>query len=445
MTNHQSADGARHQLWIGRRTILGLIASGAAVGVAGSAVTRTLGGRGSSDLTDTASTIAGVPARSDPPTAPHTSVPPPSKPDRVLVIVNQLGGGDGLNTVVPVNDQTYRSLRADLAINASDTLSIDDEVGMHPSLHHLHQRWNDGHVAILHGVGTPQSTMSHFTMGDLLQTGLSADRGTATGWVGRWLDTLAPSDEVTRAVSFSGGVPLLLRGARSSGDAMPTALASMTSSPNSLVQQPSFLALSEAYGAAQSSSNAQPDMAELLGRSCLGAVNMASSFGSLVPQHSPSRIEDSLTGAARLLNADIGIRVIYAHQDGYDTHAHQLPRHAQLLSSLDVALQRFWETLSARSKARAIVVVVSEFGRRVQANGSGGTDHGHANDWLIVGEPVIAGRYGARPSLTQLDANGNLPMTLDQNEVVSTLLEQWLESSPEQILGRRHRPLHLFA
>jgi uncharacterized protein (DUF1501 family) len=436
----------RRPLGLTRRELLILAASGSI----SAAVATRLALRDQSSAPSTPSTKPSpspssiVSAKVDPSSTAKSATSPPEQPDRVLVVINLLGGNDGLNTYVPQRDANYAALRGALAISPDSLLGIDDDIGLHPSLVNLHSRWSDGHSALIHGVGHPAASLSHFYMGALLQSASDGTDAMSSGWLGRFLDQLDSANEIP-AVSLTGSLPLALRGTKRSGEALPMALSEMATDRGSLLSQRSIANLLDRYTISSGSDSGDSHLLTLLSNSSKDALAMASSFGAAVPQFNPLLIGDSAKAAANIINADLGVRVIYLHQDGYDTHAHQAVRHAQLLGALDSALELFWSTMTPDARARTVVAVVSEFGRRVEANGSGGTDHGHANDWLVMGDAVRGGRYGERLPLDRLDLDGNLPMTVDQRSVAATLLGGWMQADAGAIVSGAVSPLSFMA
>lgn len=143
------------------------------------------------------------------------------------------------------------------------------------------------------------------------------------------------------------------------------------------------------------------------------------------------------------MNADLGVRVMHVRQGGFDTHVDQSWRHADALTQLDKGLTKFFATLGPAFAGRTAVVVMSEFGRRVQPNASNGTDHGTASTWLVVGDGVRGGMYGAQPSLTALDRAGNVVPTVDHRSVYASLLDGWLGADSQGVLGGGFEDLHL--
>jgi uncharacterized protein (DUF1501 family) len=149
--------------------------------------------------------------------------------------------------------------------------------------------------------------------------------------------------------------------------------------------------------------------------------------------------------AARLINLNLGVRAISVSTKGsFDTHAGQLPNHHSRLADLDAAITHFYQVLAPTFAGRVTLMTFSEFGRRAKENGSGGTDHGTAAPMLLIGDRVAGGIHGSQPSLTGLDANGNLAVNVDFRSVYASVLQSWLKTTPSSILGASYPTLPLF-
>ncbi|MFI6820446.1 DUF1501 domain-containing protein [Micromonospora sp. NPDC050187] len=364
-----------------------------------------------------------------------------------VVLVTLYGGNDGLNTVVPYADPAYHSTRPDLAHPPERVLTLDDRHGLHPALTGLKRLWDDGRLAIVHGVGYPRPDRSHFRSMDIWQTG-TPDAPADTGWVGRWLDsTRAP---VEAAVSFEPVLPPLLVGR--------TRVGACVSYQG--LELPDWVA---------------PPMVAALGRTEPGEpdaqARAAAAYADLVemgrlvreaadPVASPTPVEGTVpatgTGGggalaaqlalvARCVEAGVPTRVYSVSLGGFDTHAGELAAHEVLLGQLDAAVAGFVTRMAGSAAGRRVAVVVySEFGRRVRANASDGTDHGTAGPVLVAGARVAGGFHGEPPSLTDLD-NGDLKATTDFRDVFGAVLASVLDAEPERHLpGYRGRPLPLF-
>ncbi|MFI9644267.1 DUF1501 domain-containing protein [Micromonospora sp. NPDC051925] len=373
--------------------------------------------------------------------------PPARQPVDTVVLVTLYGGNDGLNTVIPYADPAYRAARPELAYPPEQVLRLDGDHGLHPALRGLKGLWAAGRLGIVHGVGYPKPDRSHFRSMDIWQT--AAPGGPAdTGWVGRWLDdTRAP---VEAAVSFEPVLPPLLVGRRRVGACV-------------------------SYQGLELPDWVEPGMVSALGRAQAGEPAMqaraAAAYADLVemgrvvrqaaaPAAGPTDAAPAVTATgtggggalgaqlalvARCVEAGVPTRVYSVSLGGFDTHAAERAAQEALLGQLDAAVAGFVNRMAGTEAGRRVAVVVySEFGRRVRANASDGTDHGTAGPVLVAGARVAGGFHGEPPSLTDLD-RGDLRATTDFRDVFGAVLASVLDADPQQfLLGHRGHPLPLF-
>jgi uncharacterized protein (DUF1501 family) len=371
--------------------------------------------------------------------------------DRTLVVVELAGGNDGLNTVVPFADPAYRALRPTLGV--ANPIALDDSVGLAPELAQLAARYHDGHVAIVEGVGYPEPDLSHFASLAYWWAGAPTGSGTR-GWLGRYLDATVGYEDPLAAVGI-GPVPSpALLGSRSfatsiaDATGLQPALPAWVDSPNDLLAAwsrfvPAEVDPSTTMGAIEQAMHSTVRARrELEGR--LDAADAANGDGAGYGQEQSATA--ALTLAAQLVVADHAPRVIYVNGLGdYDTHQGEATRHPALMRDLDTGLDAFFGALDAAGVSdRALVMTVSEFGRRPAENGSG-TDHGTGAPHFLVGSSVRGGRYGEPPSLTQLDDHGNLVATTDFRSLYATALQEWLGVDAAAIVGHEFAPLPLVA
>ncbi|GGO03988.1 DUF1501 domain-containing protein [Micromonospora parathelypteridis] len=359
---------------------------------------------------------------------------------RTLVLVTLYGGNDGLNTVIPYGDPAYRAARPELAYPDGEVRRLDDGFGLNPALAGLHQRWSAGGLAIVRGVGYPKPDRSHFRSMDIWHTA-QPDRPGNTGWLGRWLDRAGGDPRL--AVSFEPALPPLLAGERSAGAAVP--VTDRKAAKGLPAETLTALAAAEAGESAargraaacfadlrsvdemirQVRDSADPDTADPDGEQAPATAT----GGARTP------LDAQLDLVAQCVEAGVSTRAFSVSLGGFDTHADEKQLQAVLLGQLDRALTGFADRMSRTEAGRKVVVAVySEFGRRVRANASDGTDHGTASDVLLLGAGVRGGWHGAPPSLTDLD-DGDLKYTTDFRDVYATLLEQVLGADPGPVLA----------
>jgi uncharacterized protein (DUF1501 family) len=364
----------------------------------------------------------------------------PQRQGRILVVVQLDGGNDGINTVVPFKDEGYAKFRKLLRLPAGELIRVNDSVGLHPALTGAGHLLDSGRLAIVQGVGYPNPSRSHFESMAIWQSArLRREQRNGAGWIGRALDDDERPAKGPAAVFIGGGqIPDALRGRHSSASAL---------------QRPEDLVLAEAVRVKpMASSAAANDLAAFVQRTALDAYLTASRMAEAAGGRQDAA-DYPLTGLgermrllARLIKEDVGARVFYTAQPGYDTHAGQLASHASLLREWAEALKAFLDDLAAaRLAERVVVLCFSEFGRTVRENGSGGTDHGTAGTVFLAGPAVRAGLVGATPSLLDLDEkHGDLKVGLDFRQVYATVLEDWLSLPSGPALGQAFAKMPLF-
>jgi len=355
-----------------------------------------------------------------------------ARPDgSILVVVELTGGNDGLNTVVPVEDDIYRKNRPTLAVKPEKTLKLDDQTGLNDALKDLHPFWESGDLAVVRQVGYPSPNRSHFESMAIWQTGVIG-APPPVGWLGRAADS-NPGLTIRHVGPTS--VPLAVQGRKT----VPQSLANLTDfhpAPGAelafearpTVSDPILEAIRQRYRGAR----------ELLER--LDAL--PKSAGALP---TADTIQGRLETIRRLITSDTSTRVYYTSLDGFDTHSSQLYAHPQLLRSLAGGIAGFFKGLKDdRLDDRAAVLIFSEFGRRLKEKAGGGTDHGAPGPVLLVGPGVKGGLVGPAPDLTRLDDVGDPLFAVDYRDVLAAVLRQWLVVDPTPVLGERPERLELF-
>jgi uncharacterized protein (DUF1501 family) len=344
----------------------------------------------------------------------------------VLVIVTLYGGNDGINTLIPYADNAYHDARPELAYAPGDVLHLDSQLGLNPGMKGLAQLWNQRQLAIVRGVGYSRPDHSHFRSMDIWQTAQPAEP-VATGWIGRWLD--ATGDDPLRAVNIGPVLPTLAVGERYTAAALSTAQVPPAQAErldtimgalgiDDPGDTPAMAAVRKAYRAARTT-NAR--------------------FAAVKPTKTPAKEHNSLGTQLSLVAAAVRARVptrVYTVQlGGFDTHANERETQQRLLQTLDEAVSPFLQEMAGDRCGRNVVLMVySEFGRRVVANASQGTDHGTAGPVFVAGLPVKGGFYGEEPSLTDLD-HGDLKFTTDFRDVYYELLWRTVGTDPTPSVG----------
>jgi uncharacterized protein (DUF1501 family) len=385
----------------------------------------------------------------------------------ILVVLQMAGGNDGLNTVVPFANDHYHRARPRLGLSAEKVLKLNDELGLHPNLAGFKELYDAGHLGIIQGAGYPNPNRSHFRSTEIWQTASDSEKFERYGWLGRYFDNACAGCDPTVGVSI--------------GRQMPQAFAAHHPTGVSLDSPQNFRFMpSRGRGAGAKETEAsfrklnQPDeeMAENAGAS-IGSIH-----GSIVQAGSPldflertaldaqvssdtiraiasrndnqasypqSQLANSLKLVAKLIAGGLPTRVYYVSQGGYDTHTNQLATQDRLLRELGDSVKAFVDDLKAQDNlSRVLLLTFSEFGRRVAENASGGTDHGAAAPLFVMGDKLKSGLLGHYPSLAPTDLfQGDLQYTIDFRSVYAAVLESWLKTSSESILGKKYPELQL--
>jgi uncharacterized protein (DUF1501 family) len=354
----------------------------------------------------------------------------PQRDGRVLVIVELTGGNDGLNTVVPYADEGYARHRQQLAVPRDRVLRLDDRVGLHPALRGATRLVESGRLAVVQGVGYPNPSRSHFRSMAVWQTARPEDpEHQPGGWIGRALEEASPP-------TANGPGPVFVGSGQSA-----LALQSRRGTPAAVDRLEDALLTDPKLPRPAAEAGRGDDLAAFVRRAALDAYATADRLADLTGArdggagYPATGLAVRLRTVSRLLQAGAGARIFYTAQAGYDTHFDQAALHPDLLAELSGALLAFLDDLAAARLAdRVLVLVFSEFGRRVQENGTRGTDHGTAGPVFLAGLAVRPGPVGPPPDLLNLE-DGDLRMAVDFRRIYATALEDWLGLPSRPALG----------
>jgi uncharacterized protein (DUF1501 family) len=354
---------------------------------------------------------------------------------KTLVLVTLYGGNDGLNTVIPYADPAYHDARPELAYQPGEVLHLDRSLGLNPGMKGFAELFASNRLAIIRGVEYPKPDHSHFRSMDIWQTG-SPGQPSNTGWLGRWLDVTG--GDPRHAVSFEPVLPVVLAGATTAGAVVPT-----NAGPRAKTGQAVLAGFGKASpGEPPLQARAARSFADLVSVDAmihdLPAPSTGASADPTVPQATGTggrgALGPQLDLVARCVEAGVATRVFSVSLGGFDLHADEKDAQQRLLTELDTAVTGFVHRMAGTAPGRQVVVAIySEFGRRVHANASQGTDHGTASDVFLLGAPVRGGFHGTQPSLADLD-NGDLKVTTDFRDVYATLLRNVLDIDPGRVL-----------
>lgn len=390
------------------------------------------------------------------------------KDGKILVIVQLSGGNDGLNTVIPHGDDAYHRARPGIGKSSKDVLKINDYLGLNPNLSPLKGLFDAGKMSIVQGVGYPNPNRSHFRSMDIWHTAQPDDERNTSGWLGRYFDSCCSGSDPKNAadpknsLEASSGVAI--------GEVQPLAMKGEKFSALSFERPDSFrykgksvedfVALNKPQPEKTTSDAAtrgkhivtpvtEDEQLNFLSRTALDAQTSSDRILSATSAHQPGQsyprgeFGEGLKTIAAMIRAEMPTRVYYVSLGGFDTHANQQGRHDQLMTQLAQGIGAFMDDLKAqKNDERVMVMTFSEFGRRVQQNASGGTDHGAAAPVMLFGSRLKQGLIGKHPSLTDLDA-GDLKYSLDFRSIYASILQNWLDTPSKPVLGKQFQTFDL--
>ncbi|MEM1333099.1 MAG: DUF1501 domain-containing protein [Actinomycetota bacterium] len=362
--------------------------------------------------------------------------------DGILVVIGMYGGNDGLNTVVPITDGRYYDQHGSLAIRPEDTLPLDSATGLHPELTEFKRFWDAGQMAIVEGVGHTIEDFSHFSS----MARWMAGRPTGlpdSGWLGRWLDGyLSSGPDLFAAAEIGHSLPLHMIGERSVATTVP-------------VGQHDFGIPREWRAAADASffsaiRSLGPNDGSWIGRVGAAQSDQLTVAQTLAPnlpsgELEGARIVQQMEVAARLVNANLGFRVLTAGFGDFDSHAGQPIQHDERMVELNGAIRRFFELLHPEWASRVTIMTFSEFGRTSFANDGAGTDHGSSGPQFVLGANVSGGFFGQRPTLAGLERWERMATHVDIRDYYGSIIDGWLGGGASDALPGFGDDLGLFA
>ncbi|NDF10617.1 MAG: DUF1501 domain-containing protein, partial [Actinobacteria bacterium] len=367
--------------------------------------------------------------------AAQTQPLPPGTP--IVVVVTLYGGNDGLNTVIPYTDSLYYSMRPEISYKPEKILPLSDGLGLNPGMTDLKTMWDQKKVAVIRGVGYPNPDHSHFASMAIWQTA-SPFSHISTGWLGRWLDT--QKNDPMLAINLGSVPPPLFAGAKRSGSALPLGglvvptgklamrcqtLGRANPGENSLMAA-AALSMGNLFNLSENVSSVLKN--SVTTNSNLPVINGGSAGGD-------SSLEQQLDLVAKLIVSGAPTRAWSVSLGGFDTHANEANAQSTLLGNVSYSIRKFFNAINTSSRSSDVTMLVySEFGRRVKANASQGTDHGTSGPVLVIGDRINGGMYGEQPQLNKL-IDGDLAVTTDFRDIYASLLERDLSADPSQILN----------
>jgi uncharacterized protein (DUF1501 family) len=362
--------------------------------------------------------------------------------DRVLAVLQLSGGNDAVNTIVPYTDPLYKDNRPDVGIPEDQVIPIDGHFGFHPSMKPLKDLYDQGKVAIILGVGYPNPNRSHFRSMDVWHT-CEPDKNGTEGWLGRAIRDMDPrAENVLTGVNFGRGLPaaLAMSGVPVASVGNLETYGVLTSISGEEQRTRALDIFAQMYAPAKGRDMvmdyfSQTGMDALRGADILKTA--PEKYSSTV-EYGSDAVAQYMRSMAQVHTADLGCRILYttAPYNSFDTHASQLSTHAKLWQDTSLAIADFYEDLEVHNASeRVVLLVFTEFGRRVEDNGSG-TDHGSGGIAFVIGDGVKGGMYGEYPSLApEKLLEGDLHFNNDFRGTYSTLLERWLGLDAKPIVN----------
>jgi uncharacterized protein (DUF1501 family) len=353
----------------------------------------------------------------------------PGTPGKRLVVIFQRGAADGLNVVVPYREKNYYRMRPSIGIPQNQVIDLDGFFGLHPALASFKPLYDAGHLGIVHAVGSPDMTRSHFDAQDYMESGTPGVKSTEDGWLNRALQSedlghRAPHTAF-RAVALSADVPLTLAGkvpAIALNNVNDFTVAGRGPAPS-----PAANAFEAMYGASGDR------IFHAAGEETFDAVKMLRAANPA--QYQPNAVYpnsdfgNNMKQIAQLLKANLGVEAAFTDVNGWDTHQNQGGVNGQLANRLrdfSDSIAAFWRDMGDDAE-NITLVTMSEFGRTARENGTGGTDHGHANAMFVLGGKVKGGKvHGRWPGLEdeQLNQGRDLALTTDYRAVLGELVDR---------------------
>ena len=367
---------------------------------------------------------------------------------RSLVVVELAGGNDALNTVIPYDDGLYYDNRTAVRIDPSQVVRLDGQLGLNPSMRPIKSLWDDGKMAVINGIGYPNPNRSHFRSMDIWHTA-EPDRIATEGWLGRAIRTLDPNgDNVLTGVNFGRGLPRALhcRGVPVASVGNLETYGLFPQVGEQIYRKQMLDAFARMYGGAQGGDVVM----EFLGQTGSDALKGADDLKTAPAKYSSSveyaanPLAQNLKAIAQVMFADLGTRIFYTQYGSFDTHASELDAHSRLWQDVSTGVADFMDDAAEHGRGDDFVMLLySEFGRRIRDNGSG-TDHGSGGVAFLIGDSVAGGMHGEYPSLAEADQlNGDLRFNNDFRSTYSTILDQWLGLEPTAIVNGQFEQMAL--
>jgi len=354
-----------------------------------------------------------------------------------LVVIQLSGGNDGLNTIVPFENDIYHRLRPKISVSKSDAIKINDELGFNPALEQFNKLYKDGVVSILNAVGYPNPNRSHFRSMDIWHTATNSNEYSKTGWLGRYMDAYCNNSH--SMLELDSQLSLSLNGQLRNGMAIKN-----SNSLYKILNDNYFHHIIESAKIADLSENNQGYLYKTLIQTNQSAkyLSEAHTVKNTNFEFPKSKLGKKLGTISQFIRSGFGTQVYYVSHNGFDSHVNQRKSQDGLLKDYSDAIYAFVESLKkAQEFDNTLILTFSEFGRRLKENGSSGTDHGKANNLFLIGNNLKKpGIYNEAADLIHLD-DGDIAHTIDFRNVYSDIISEWFEKDNTKIISTQFNSL----
>lgn len=354
-----------------------------------------------------------------------------------LVVIQLSGGNDGLNTIVPFENDIYHQLRPKIGIAKSDVFKINETLGFNPALKQFNKLFKDGHVSILNSVGYPNPNRSHFRSMDIWHTATSANENSKTGWLGRYMDAYCADSHAM--LELDSKLSLSLTGTKRNGLAIKD-----SSSLYKHLDDKYFRQVIDSAKATDLSEDNQGYLYKTLIQTNQSAKYLANTHSVKDNNFDfpKTKLGAKLSKVSQFIRSGFDTQVYYVSHNGFDSHASQRKKQDRLLTEYSNSVYAFVESLKKAGEFEdTLILTFSEFGRRVKENGSAGTDHGKANNLFLIGKNLKKpGIYNKAPDLNNLD-NGDISHTIDFRNVYTDILNEWFKKDSNEIVSAKFNSL----
>lgn len=363
--------------------------------------------------------------------------------DKKLVIIQWSGGNDGLNTVVPFQNDIYYRERPRLAVPKNEVIKLNGELGLNPVMSGLKSLFDEGYVSIINNVGYPNPDRSHFRSMDIWHSASDSNEYIYTGWLGRYLDAYCNNTDCKtayEAIEVDDTLSLAMKGEKVKALAVKDMQKLYKATKDKQVQ--AFTQMPKADDDHENVAYLYKTLAETV--SSADYIYEKSKLYKSRANYPQQPFSQQLKRISEFICSGLETSVYYASLSGFDTHVNQKNQQERLLKQYSEGIKAFVDDLKQNNRLNdTVILTFSEFGRRVAQNASGGTDHGTANNVYVMGGNLKkAGIFNENPNLSDLD-EGDLKYSVDFRQIYATLLQKQLNANAQRILGKDFKLLDL--